>query len=411
MPVDLPGLDSPEAVPEPPRAIVWLGTFVVVMFAGGMIALLTWLRGEPTDTLWFWVRLFVFPALLWCTLFGLRLHYYDEEMQRLQAEREVRATDRDAALLFGSEPLAVLGYAYLTALGCEDIAGKIVDGESVLNARTSLDGVDAVRHTALTLEAADMLSRYRACFDALLERIGNAVTAIPHTVPFNVRLHLPGDGDRESLLAAWDTCWAEKKLRAITAEPLDVDQGAMALDEWLDIHGGSALEKVTLYVSVQLHEHPSQSSAEAAVCVLLAWAPLAERCTLKSQALLHRPVETGIAGLRTGISRVLLWGKTTSAEIKDLWQTGLPRTYKGELIRVASEMSLGVAKTVGFPGVHDIDRAIGFPGVCAGWLAIALGIERAAQTGEPQLIAWHEATVKFAVANGPCRQDDMVVKV
>ena len=46
------------------------------------------------------MRLLAFPALTWCVMFGLRRHYYDEKMQRLQAERGVRAEDREKALQF-----------------------------------------------------------------------------------------------------------------------------------------------------------------------------------------------------------------------------------------------------------------------------------------------------------------------
>ncbi|MGF6289985.1 hypothetical protein [Paraburkholderia youngii] len=411
MPVELPELESPEVPPELPRAIVWLGLFVVVMLAGVIVALLTWSTGEPINTLWFWVRLLGFPALTWFAFFGLRLHYYGEEMQRLQAEREVRSRDRDAALRFGREPLAVLGFGYLTALGHENVAGRIARGESMLSARTSRKGMVAVRHTALTLEGTeDILSRYRACFDALLERISDAVTAIPQGVPFSVRLHLPADGDRQSLLRTWEVCWAAKNLRPTKTKTLSVIQGLMALDQWLDVRGGSGLEKATLYVSAQLHEHASQSSAEAAVCVLLAWAPLAERCALKTKALLNRPVETEAGDLKTGISRALLWGNATSAGIKVLWQAGLTGTLKADLLRVASELNLGVAQTVGLPGVHDIDLAVGMPGVCAGWLAVALGIESAMQTAAPQLIAWHEATLRFAVVNAARGQEEMAPK-
>ncbi|MFP3467841.1 hypothetical protein, partial [Leifsonia sp. SIMBA_070] len=89
---------------------------------------LTRSKDEATDTAWFWVRLLAFPALTWCVMFGLRRHYYDEQMQRLQAERGVRAEDREKALQFAREPLAVLGYTYLTALGSTDAAVKLARG-------------------------------------------------------------------------------------------------------------------------------------------------------------------------------------------------------------------------------------------------------------------------------------------
>lgn len=402
MPVELPALESPEPAPGPPRAIVWLGLFVVVMLTGVAVGLLTWPKAEPTGTVWFWVFLIVLPALAWSVMFGLRLHYYDEETERLQAEREVRRQDRDKALLFASEPLAVLDCAYLVAPGSTDVAGKIANGEHMLHAGTSLAGIDAVRHTALELkEDPEAPGRYRACFNSLLEQIAGAVAAVPDKMPFSVDLHVPSNEDQDELLDTWQSCWDGKNLRPVKAKPLAGNQGLMALDEWLDIRGGPSLERATLFVSVQLHDNPPQMSAEAAVGVLLAWAPLAERNGLNTRATLHRPVESGKPGLDAAISRVLLWGKTTAADVSDLWQAGLPGTDKTALLQAASDMNLGVSQTAGLSGVHDIDPAIGNTGVCSGWLAVALGIEHAEQTGTPQLMAWREGSLRLAIAHAP----------
>ncbi|MEX3764974.1 hypothetical protein [Paraburkholderia phenoliruptrix] len=398
MPVELPEVEPSGDAPKPPRAIVWLGVFVVVMLAGVVVASLTWPNGEPTNTVWFWVRLLVLPALIWCALYGLRLHYYDEETQRRQAQREVRAEDREKALLFASEPLAVLGCAYLTAPGSANVAARIARRELLLSAETSPAGTDAVRHTALEFnESTELPERYRACFGALLERIAGSVAAIPSKVPLSVHLHLPPDVDQESLLNLWQSCWTAKNLRPVKAKLLAAPQGVMILDEWLDIRGGPSLEKASLVVSVQLHDAPPQSSAESVVGVLLAWAPLAERCALKTQALLHRPVEVGADGLDGAVSKALLWGKTSANDARDLWQVGLSKSDKGALLQAASVTKLGVSQTDGFAGVHDVDLAIGNPGICSGWLAIALGVEHAVQIGVQQLIAWHEGSLRLAL--------------
>lgn len=172
----------------------------------------------------------------------------------------------------------------------------------------------------------------------------------------------------------------------------------MALDAWLDIKGGPALEKFTLFVSVQLHDRPSENSAEAAVALLLGWAPLAERRGLKPLAMLHRPVEADETALNVAIQKVLLWGKATAVQINDLWQVGLERKDKPALINSASDLSLGVLQADNFAGIHDIDLALGYPGVAAGWLATALAIEHALQTDGPQLISWRERSLRLAIA-------------
>ncbi|WP_230963394.1 hypothetical protein [Burkholderia stagnalis] len=335
-------------------------------------------------------------------MFGLRLHYYDEQMQRRQAVRDVRAVDRERKLRFASEPLAVLACTYLTAPGSTEVASKIAGGELALSARTSAAGIDAIRHTALELnESKEVPGRYRACFNALLEQISGAVMAVPARVPFSVQLLLPADADHGNLLDTWHACWVAKNLRPAPAKRFSVEQGVMIVDEWLDIRGGPALECAMLFVSVQLHDDPPQSSAEAAVGMLLAWAPLAERYGLTTRALLHRPVEIGASGLAAALSKVLQWGETSAVEINHLWQAGLPNQDKRALLQAASDTKLGVSQTTGLSGVYDIDQAIGHPGVCAGWLDIALGIEHVVRTGAPQLMAWHEGALRFTLARAP----------
>lgn len=172
----------------------------------------------------------------------------------------------------------------------------------------------------------------------------------------------------------------------------------MVLDEWLDIQGGPALETFTLFVSVQLHDKPPENSAEGAVALLLGWAPLAERLGMAPLAMLHRPIEADDASWCDAIPTVLQWGKTTAAQINDLWQVGLQRVDKTALLQRAPDFSVSISQATDFAGVQDIDVALGNPGVVAGWLATVLAIEHARQICEPQLIAWREGTLRLAIA-------------
>ncbi|KWF63744.1 hypothetical protein [Burkholderia pseudomultivorans] len=384
--------------PRPPRAIVWLALFVVVMFAGVAGTLLTWPKAEPTGTPWFWVQLFALPALGWALAFGLRLHYYDEEVVRQEAEDEVLREDRAKAIRFASEPLAVVGLSYLCGAGPEDVAKKIAQGETALAAKTSQDGKSGKRHTSLPLvDNEDGMGRYGSCFESLLTRVGPAIMALPQDVALDVRLHLPDDERRELRLQAWHQCWSKSELRPAPTTLIPVGQGLMALDEWLDIKGGPSLERFVLFVSAQLHDVPPDNSAEAAVALLLGWAPLAERRGIRPLAMMHRPlaVETGL--LDDAIQLALLWGKTTPAQVTDLWQAAMLGEDKGVILQKASDTKLAVSQTTELAGIRDIDTALGNPGVCAGWLAAALAIEHAEQTGAPQILVWRERNLHLAV--------------
>ncbi|HEY1996366.1 hypothetical protein [Paraburkholderia sp.] len=400
MPVELPVLQFRDAAPRPPRPFVWLALFVAFMLAGVVGTLLTWPNAEPSGSAWFWTRLLALPPLAWCMVFGLRLHYFDEENDRLRAEEETIEQDRTTALRFAREPLAVIGYAYICALGRANVAGEISLGQKkVLAASTPRAGGKAIRHSAIDVAVKDQQpERYRACFEDLIVHMSEVLTDLPRTVPLDVRIQLPTDVDHTQLLETWKACWQASELRSASASLLPSEPGLMALDAWLDIKGGPALEKFTLFVSVQLHDRPSENSAEAAVALLLGWAPLAERRGLKPLAMLHRPVEADETALNVAIQKVLLWGKATAVQINDLWQVGLERKDKPALINSASDLSLGVLQADNFAGIHDIDLALGYPGVAAGWLATALAIEHALQTDGPQLISWRERSLRLAIA-------------
>jgi hypothetical protein len=394
MPVELP-MPRSDTPPAPPKPIVWLAVFVIVMLAGGGSTLLGWPKTEPTDTAWFWICTLVFPALAWCILFGLRLHYYNEEMDRQQAEDETREVDRTEAIGFASEPLAVAGLAYLSALRSIDVAS----GTTVLQAETVESGGGAIRHTVLTLaDDEGSVGRYRSSFMELLGQIADAINAVPRNVPFDVRLAFSPEVDQVLLLNAWQACWRECEFRPAEASLCPTERGVMELDEWLDVRGGPELEKFILFISVQLHHKPPPNSAEAAVALLLGWAPLVERLGLKPFALLHRPVDIDSMPLNAAVSRALLWGKAEAVQLNDLWQAGLKGKDKSALVQAASDLSLGISKSDQLSGIHDIDVAIGDPGVAAGWLALVLAIEHAEMTGKPQLMATRESTLRLAIA-------------
>jgi hypothetical protein len=398
MPVELPVSTIKASAPKAPRAIAWLALFTGCMLVGVVGTMLTWPAAEPTGSGRFWAQSLAFPALAWSLAFGLRMHYYEEEQNRLAAEEDTQVEDRATVLRFASDPLAILGSAYLCALGNANAAGNIARGAVECAAQTPRSGGNALRHTALDLgDDANEPGRYRACFGHLLDGISEKLAVVPRAVPFIVRLHLPPETNQAQLLKTWQSCWEERALRPVEAALLPAGQGLMALDEWLDIPGGPTLERFALFVSVQLHETPPLNSAEAAVALLFGWAPLAARRGVKPVALLHRPVECAATTADDAISTALLWGRTDGSKIEDLWQAGLESQDKPVLVQAASDLSLGVSRTDKLSGIHDVDVALGHSGAAAGWLAVALAIEHAEQYGKPQLATYREGTLRFGV--------------
>ncbi|MFM0327863.1 hypothetical protein [Caballeronia glebae] len=404
MPVVLPAVESREPRPRAPNPFVWLGLLLVLMVAGAVITLVTWPKAEPTGTVEFWLCLLGRPALTWGVLFGLRLGYFDQESERIDAQNEVLREDRDRALQFAGEPLAAIACAYLTAAGDKALAAKVLQRASVLEARIALDGREGVRHSALDLllDKANP-SRYHVCFRRLIAAMQKPVGALPLEVPFGVRLQLPADVDRERLRQAWQDCWDEQSMRRCEAKLVPGEQGLMALDEWLDHRGGPALEKVLLFVAVQLHDAPPQNSAEVATAVLVGWPQMLSRRGMAQLGLLHRPVRGHRDELNMCVSTALQWGRATNIEIGDLWQAGLEKDDKGAVNQTLSDLKLGVSSGNDLSGVHDVDLALGEPGCASGWLALALSLEHAKKTNKPQLVAWREGALHFAVVQPTVR--------
>ena len=397
MPVELPTARRDIRAPTPPKAMLWLGVFVLVMLAGIASTLLTWPKDTPTNSPWFWLRLLVLPALGGCFLFGLRRLHFDQENARLRADDEVLAADRAQALKFAQEPLAVLGASYLCALGSADVAAKIIGGANVLASRDTRSRGSAVRHTALDVAGFTQQERFDACFEALLRPLIGTLSGIPPRVPLRVYLQLPATVQHAPLFELWERRWKTTGLRTFNATLLRPEEGVLALDTWLDARGGPELEKVALFVAVQLHDTPPANSAEAGVALLLGWPPLVERQKLTSRGLLHRPVDDANRGLNETVSNALLWGGADPAQVQHLWQAGLVREDQSSLMQATADLALGFSTDAALDGIHDIDAAIGHAGVAAAWLAIALSAEHAQQVRTPLLVASRQHTFRAMV--------------
>lgn len=399
MPVELPTLPWRGDKHVPPHALVWACAFLLCMLAGAGITLFAWPANEPTNTAWFWICLLAFPALAWCVAFGLRMHFYEEHVEERRADEEVRQADEKLAIQFASEPLAVTGYAYLSAQGSINVASRIASGEKILQSRTPRSGIESIRHTALVLAGDDEVVplRYRSAFMELLGLCAEAIKSVPADIPLSVYLQVPSHVDQTVLLDAWTACWEECEFRPADASLCNSDQGLMLIDEWLDYRGGRELEKFALVVAVQLNETPPPGGAEAAVAVLLGWAPLVARRGLNPRAMLHRPVDTASTTINEAMTKALRWGDSPASDFADLWFARLNDHDSSAVLKATSDLGLGLSKKQGLAGNHNIDAALGDGGVAAGLFSIALAIDHVQQVGSAQLVAWRENSLRLAV--------------
>ncbi|MCP3708645.1 hypothetical protein M3I54_16865 [Paraburkholderia sp. CNPSo 3274] len=370
------------------------GILVALIVAGGVaLALVTWPKGAPTNTTWFWVRVLLLPSVAGGIAYGFRLLYWEQETDRTEAERDTRNADHDEALRFAREPLSIIDHRYLCAVGS---ASAIVSRRGALEARKPSNGRSAVRHTALVEIGGIPCDRYRSCFAELLKQLKVALESLPDQAPFGVYLQFPVELNRNEMEDVWHQCWQSAGYESARCELFSMDRGVMDLDTWLDVLGGPSLERIALVVAAQLRETPVENSAEAAVAILLGWAPLVERSGLSSLGMLHRPVEVA-DDFNKGLSTALMWGGTEASEIADVWQAGIAAADRSALLQASSDLSMAVSESEKFSGIHDIDAAIGDAGVAASWLAIAVAAEHASQTDAPQLVMSRQGTLQFAV--------------
>jgi hypothetical protein len=396
MPVELPPEKSDEREPSLPNLIVWLVMLVITMGVGAALTLKMWPTGEPTTTARFWIDLFLKPFLVWTGMFGLRTLYYGQARARIDAEDAARAVDRREGIRFASEPLAVLGYAYLTAVGTNNVSA-LVRQRDEKNESSAGDGIVSGDAGSLGLAGDDEdPTRYRACFRELISLIAESVRAIPASVPFSVRLHGPASVDSGVLADNWRVAWDAAKLRPANVSLVASDRGVMELDEWLDIRGGPRLEQCVLYVAASLRDVPASQGAEAASAILLGWAPLARRHAVRLVAQLHRPVEGSMQNFESGITSALMWGKTTVNAVKDVWLAGFQGEEKVAISKCLRQTPLDRSDAA-HSELRDLTAFFGDVGGASSWLAMALGIESAAQTHRPQLVACRERAFRFAV--------------
>ncbi|GFZ98763.1 hypothetical protein [Dyella caseinilytica] len=398
MPIELASDTYEEIPPSPPRVGAWLFLFVVFMAAGVGYTLLTWSGSKPSETPLFWIQLLLLPVAGWLTALVLRLHYYRSHSAYAEATHNVRQQDRERAIAFAREPLAVLRTAYICALGRGHAARRVIGRDVALKSRAFAVDNETLRYSQLPdSDSEDIDQRFHECVVDLLASMKGMLLHLPRNIPLETYLYLPDIKTSGEWLDVWQACWQTLGLGPSDTKLVTNSRGLITLDDWLDLRQSCALEKFTLIVAIQLHEKPAPNSAEAATAMLLAWPPLATRYKLDVEALIHRPVEFSAPDRRDDLRKVLMWGAADASDVHDVWQAGLSEADKPELLRDADNVTLSFSHDGALTGVHDIDAAIGNAGVAASWLAAVLAAEHSSQCGRPVLIACREAHLQMSV--------------
>ncbi|NML32739.1 hypothetical protein HHL14_18085 [Paraburkholderia sp. G-4-1-8] len=398
MPIELPPLRDDQTPPVPPNVFVWGGVGLLLAALGMALSVATWPHGKSTSDPWFWVQTIVLPLMSAGFVFGLRWLFYGQQASLHEADEETDTGDRAETIRFGQEPLAIIGLAYLTAMGSGNVGARIAGGERALRSQQSQTTGATRRRTQLDiLDGTDGFERFKLCLSEVMRGVRSEIQNVPSNIPLHVYMQVPEVLSDEEVLEAWRA--STKALGITLAEPIRLvkEDGLMTIDEWLDIRGGPLLEKFALFVAVEISGDASPNHSEAAAAMVMTWSPLAERMHLDVIAKLHRPVDAREVPAVDDMSETLLWGNAEAKEVLDMWQAGLADGDDDVLSKAASDLGLALVEADEPAGVRDLDVALGNTGEAAGWLAVALAAERASEAGTPQLVCTRQGNIRMAV--------------
>ncbi|UXU92191.1 hypothetical protein [Burkholderia sp. S-53] len=405
MPVDFSTL-PPEVVSDakPPRPIVWFLLAMIIIAGGAALVLWLWPKGTSTHDWQFWTWVIAVPSLVYALLFAARWHLYEQALAQVEAFNRQRRSVVVHNTAFAQRPLALLASAYVTAMGEQDVAKRIIQHESMLGFRPVRGIGSSVSHTAIVAQKregreTEQRRTRRDAFpltnDDLLELFGKLITrmqptlaALPSQIVLPVQLVVTGSEYPLDIAKQWETAWRAFGLGEFVLSSQSNEQGLMTLDAWLDESDGARRNRVALYVNVQFRDDPPDNGAEAATAMLVAWPDMAHRLKQPVLAWLHRPVRSIADGFGVTLGTALTWGAVSSVNETHAWASGLEADGRECLAHAfkqsATEPTSGDENAV---MTANIDTSLGITGHAAGWLACALAAENFAATDRPQLIA------------------------
>jgi hypothetical protein len=382
MPVDfleLPGEEINDA--KPPSPIVWGLLLVIAIAAGVALTLYLWPKGRPAHG-WKLYGWFGVAPLVWASCFAARLHSYEIRVWRVQGHNAERTETIVHNTGYARRPLALLGYAYETAMGREKLAERVVAGESALETRAVRNTKEVRAHSELPREKfASIRDVLESVLTWLLGEIRPTLSALPEGVPVEVWFDIQDDAAATESNIVW------AKLRHLIGRPTNVPRvlarsdGVMALDTWLDDDTPAAV-KYVLVVAIQLRTEVPADTGEAAVALLFAWPARAEQDRRTAIANVHRPTVSPSGHDRTVIDTALDWGAAAPTAIERTWISGMTALRRDPDLALAPQVTAEAT-----PGTTDLDAALGHTGAACGWLAIAAAAEQCRAGGAIQFIS------------------------
>lgn len=366
------------------------------MIACIFAVLLLWPKGEPTQSLWFWICITVYPVGI--AAFVVLRRYSVFEGRRLDAIAWNDAREKYLNRVFedASQPLVLVAATYRFASDAKDDAfDKLLDDSIKLEPRIALKHDAPVNarwfdqpdtdEDGNRFNSDDERQRHvrEWVFGELIGDVADAIRALPSELKVAIQLVLPDVANPGEALASWDRQWMKSKLPLHKVEVLPEPPDLMALDAWLDRINQKRDQQARLLIFVRLNSVlqalPPDGSAEAGVALLVMPEPTQHRFKTDSIARLHRPNDTNGCPVDIALARALRWGRMEPSAVSRIWQCALDPAVKNAV--TAAAIKAGITGTA-----TNIDYIVGHAGEVASWLGIACAAKAIARDGTPQLL-------------------------
>ncbi|CAE6790460.1 hypothetical protein [Paraburkholderia aspalathi] len=396
-----------EVPPFRPAWPLWAFLFLLIVGGGAFGVVRFWPAGESTQTVWFWTCVAAFPVLVWTVLLFSYLGVLQSRRTCAEEHNEARREYKDEVCRRAGIPLHILDSGFVfSAREHENTASAVVERQLTLEPKTRFDD-DSEAIAARWIdpdgyawrpgdEAADE-ERHRDVlgyvFGSLLRQIAPAVRALPERTRLIVRVSVAAQLTTSEIEAIWHDSWDAHQLgnAALTAVNTDAPD-LIAVDGWLDGAPGFVTDAVNVLCVVQLNPLlnaiPDAGVAEAGAILMFASRAFVAQRHLASNTLLYRPEHHDEEGMAQGLLQVLLWSRSRGSEVNDQWLIGgTEAPLQRELSTHMDTQDVGVLKTAGLQGQHDVDLTIGTIGMAAPWLCVALASAQVRASGQKQLLS------------------------
>lgn len=374
MPVYLDEVPDKAPKIKRPDSRKWAILLVLLLIVGCTLSILFW-TGEKRGLI-FWFTAIGIPICIWGGLFGGRRIAYKAD----QVWAESWNSDRNA--LWHNEITRGQRSAWLIASGIITQAGGRAD--KILSAITSLspiavvqktrEGRSLIRHSKLAgFEKPSQRKEFTEAVKTLIAQLEPVLKQMPGNVEcfWVADFDTPNISDVKKLVS--DILLSETG-RTFT---LFHGNGFDALDCWLD--NAWCKPSLLLALSAEIRDTPRENEGEAITLSLML---NRQHPGIPEAVQLHRPEKYKNDSLTKTLTRALLWGQLSPQDIQGSWITGQALSQGGEWPAACEENQLALKMT---ENNKNIDDFIGYVGVSAPWLAVAISA-LAARGGSAQLI-------------------------